>query len=89
MDLNSLLISTHNMSLDDIEKMARALYKDLYLFPNKKHGIRKTHDDEEVYFGENRFEHAFYSTKDKSQSFSTAKDKIAIDRIDRIKWIGK
>jgi hypothetical protein len=87
MDLNSLLISTNGLSVDDIEKMARDLYKDLYLFPNKKHGIMQAHDNEDVYFAENRFEHAFYSTKDKPQAFSILKDKLALDRIERIKWI--
>ena len=58
MDLNSLLISTNGLSINDIEKMARDLYKDLYLFPNKKHGIMQAHDNEEVYFAENRFKHA-------------------------------
>ena len=87
MDLNSLLISTNGLSINDIEKMARDLYKDLYLFPNKKHGIMQAHDNEEVYFAENRFKHAFYSTNDKPQEFSISKDKLAIERIERIRWI--
>ena len=86
-DLESLLISLDGMTLAEIEKYAKHLYRQTYL--NKGHvGVHKTHDDELLIFHGRTFDHAFYTTSDRL-CHPERKDVIRKGSVERIHWIGQ
>lgn len=84
LDLDALLLDLSGLSAEEIALQAKQFYKDLYL-TSGRFGIHKSHDGEEVKFWENRFHHAFCTSKD--SRFSDAKECIDLPRVERITWI--
>ncbi len=87
MDLKSLLVDVKGLKDDEIDALGRKLYKTIYI-TSGFYGIKKTHDGEDVRFWEDRFEHAFYTSSNRAKNRDD-KDKLAVERIERIKWIEK
>ncbi|HEX8288033.1 MAG TPA: hypothetical protein VF556_08560 [Pyrinomonadaceae bacterium] len=81
--ITELLTDLSNLTDEDVEKVGRDLYKELFL-DNEEIGVRKCHDNEDAVFYKERFDHAFFKTKDRNSHI-----KIEIDkgRVARIKWI--
>jgi hypothetical protein len=84
LDLNTLLIDLTDLEISEIEEIGYKSYCDLFL-DTEKRGVRKTHDEEDVYFWENRFTHAFYAPA--VWQNTTRKEVIDKIRVARIKWI--
>ncbi len=61
------------------------IYTEVYL-GGKERGVLKTHDDLDVVFYADRYEHAFRTSPDRAR-LAYDKSKIAVDRIKRIHWI--
>jgi hypothetical protein len=87
MDLSKLLTAVAGMSVEDVEKLGRKLYRELYLNQGIR-GVHATHDGEKVLFWEDRFDHAFFTSSDRARH-PLWKDKLAIERVERIRWIGE
>ncbi len=64
MDLSDLTVSVDGLEIVEIEDIARRLYKEIYV-TSGRYGICNTHDGEQVYFWEDRFEHAFYTSSNR------------------------
>lgn len=86
MDLNSLLLDFSGKTLAEIEAIGRSEYEHLYI-TSRNFGVHKAHDGEDVFFWKDRFEHAFFTSSNWA-SFPDRKDKLDVDRIKRLKWIG-
>lgn len=77
-DLDSLLLDLTGLDDAGIEAMGRESYINACIDAEGR-GVRLTHDGQDVEFWESRFEHAFF----------TGRDKTVIEgrRVARIKWI--
>lgn len=84
LDLNSLLTDLSNLTDPEVEETGYRLYGELFL-DTEARGVRKTHDGEDVYFWEERFDHAFFAPA----NFHLTTEKQIVDkgRVARIKWI--
>ena len=87
MDLGGLLLDLGGMGDDDIEALARDWYDRLYVTSGQC-GFHTCHDGEEVVFWRDRFEHAFFTSSNWAR-YPDRKDRLARDRIERIRWIGE
>ncbi|MFB2924267.1 hypothetical protein [Aerosakkonema funiforme] len=85
-DLDDLLLPLDDLDESQIEELGRNKYRELYLTPDKNFGIQQTHDGQDVFFWEDRFDHAFYTSSDKRRD-TDQKDKLVVERIERICWI--
>jgi hypothetical protein len=88
--LDSLWLDLLDLSPEEAEILAFEKYVELYLdkgAPPRRIGIHKTHDGRNVKFREERFEHAFYTSGDKT-SRQYAKDRFVRSRAARVAWIG-
>lgn len=85
MDLNDLIVSIERLEVAEIEDIARRLYREIYV-TSGRYGICKAHDGESVYFWEDRFEHAFYTSSNRIR-YPDRKDKLDLERVKRIRWI--
>jgi hypothetical protein len=85
MDLKSLLLDIETFEIEEIERTGRQLYKEIYL-KFGAYGVLKAHDDENVFFWEKRFDHAFFTSKNRARH-PDDKSSLAVDRIARIRWI--
>jgi hypothetical protein len=84
--LAELLLDFSGLTDEDAAATALARYAELYLDKGsapKRFGVRRGHDEEEVIFFEDRFEHAF--TKTVSWQRKGPPDR---DRCERVAWIG-
>jgi hypothetical protein len=89
--LSSLLLDLTGLSDEEAEKVAYEEYVKLYMDRRTHRGMigeRRTHDDQQVTFFEDRFEHAFFSSSE-GASRQYAKDKFQKSRASRIGWIGR
>ena len=89
--LSSLLLDLNGLSDKDAEQKTFNEYVKLYL--NKtthkgRIGIHKTHDNKDVIFFEDRFDHAFFESAYKT-SRQYNKGKFDRKRAVRIRWIGE
>jgi hypothetical protein len=84
-NLDHLLVELGGLGEQEIEELGRSIYEELYITSGAR-GIHQTHDQEEVYFWKDRFEHAFFSP----QNWRVSGRKIVIDkaRVARVRWIG-
>ena len=57
-----------------------------FITRNGRSGALTAHDGVEVRFFADRYQHAFHTSQDRSRH-AYAKDKVARDRIERIRWI--
>ena len=85
MDLRRLLVDIENLDLIEIERMGRRLYEEIYL-KFDAYGVLKSHDGEDVFFWKKRFDHAFFTSKNRAWH-PADKSVLAVDRIMRIRWI--
>jgi len=85
MDLNDLIVPITGLEIAEIEDIARRLYREIYV-TSGRYGICKAHDGESVYFWEDRFEHAFYTSSNRIR-YPDRKDRLDLERIKRIRWI--
>jgi hypothetical protein len=85
MDLNDLIVSIDGLESAEIEDIARRLYGEIYV-TSGRYGICKAHDGESVYFWEDRFEHAFYTSSNRIR-YPDRKDRLDLERVKRIRWI--
>lgn len=87
MPLCNLMISTDGLSLPQIEALGRDTYKALYV-PNSFRNEIVTNDGINVVFFYDRYEHAFKTSSDRARR-PDAKDVVAVERIQRIRWINE
>lgn len=88
--LASLLIDLSELSDEEAEQTAFNKYAELYLDTETascRIGVREAHDGEQVVFFEDRFDHAFFTSSQKT-SRSYAKDRLDRRRGERVAWIG-
>ncbi|MCX5656339.1 MAG: hypothetical protein NTY65_17010 [Planctomycetota bacterium] len=88
--LAELFLDLSAFSDEEAEQVVFEKYAELYLDCETRTGwvgIRKTHDGQDVVFFEDRFVHAFYTSKEKT-SRQYAKDRFERSRGERIAWIG-
>ncbi len=57
-----------------------------FITQNGRSGVIVAHDGVEVKFFADRYHHAFNTSQDRARQ-AYAKDKVAVDRIERIRWI--
>jgi len=84
MDLQSLLIPTLGRAPREIEQDALCCYTERYC-NNCDYSTLVTHDEQQVAFYKNRFDHAFYGRKDWTRS--AKKDTPDVNRLCRIRWV--
>lgn len=87
MDLQALLLDLGGKGDGEIEATGREWYERLYITRGNC-GFHECHDGEEVVFWRDRFEHAFFTSSNWAR-YPDRKDKLAVDRIARIRWIGE
>jgi len=85
-DLNSLLLDLTALDDAQAEQRGRAEYKAQYV-PEGRRGAITAYDGSLVYFFEDRFDHAFFTTNDR-YTHQFAKNVLARERVARIGWIG-
>lgn len=86
MDLKNLFVDVEGLDLRAMEEKGRFLYKEIYL-QFGVYGIVKAHDGEDVFFWGKRFEHAFFTSRNRARH-PDDKSNFAVDRMTRIRWIG-
>ena len=72
------------------EQKGRGLYRALYLDGDSPFGNRQAHDGQPVAFyltGQHGFDHGFFTSSDLT-GHSLRKDVLAVDRLERMPWIG-
>lgn len=84
-DLHALLLDLAGLSPAEIERLGRETYAAHYLLEGRPRRL-PTHDGQDVIFYPDRFEHAFFTSSDRA-SHPERKDRIALERIERILWI--
>jgi hypothetical protein len=77
-NLDSLLLDLTGLDDAGIEELGRERYCSACIDANG-HGVRVTHDGEEVEFWDTRFDHAFFSGREKRV--------VEGNRVSRIRWI--
>lgn len=85
MDLNDLTVSINGLEIAEIEDLARRLYREIYV-TSGRYGVFEAHDGESVYFWEDRFEHAFYTSSNRIR-YPDRKDRLDLERVKRMRWI--
>jgi hypothetical protein len=85
-DLNALLLDLAGLTNSDIEALGRRRFDEIYI-NLRDCGILQTHDGQEVTIWRERFDHAFFTTSNPI-SHKDRKDLLAVDRIQRVAWIG-
>ena len=88
--LASLLIDLSETSDEEANRLVFEKYVELYLDATTascRVGVRETHDGEPVVFFEDRFDHAFFTSGQKT-SRPYAKDRFDRRRGERVAWIG-
>lgn len=89
MDLTSLLLRLDALDTAQIEQLGRDWYHQLYITTAPgRYGVLQAHDGQDVIFWADRFEHAFFTSSDRAR-YPNRKDKLAEDRIARVRWIGE
>lgn len=87
LDLNSLLLPLHGLTLQEKEAVGRDLYAKLYL-TSQVFGIHGLHDGQEVIFHVRQFDHAFFTSPD-LRNYPNRKDKLDEHRVERVRWIAE
>lgn len=82
-DLGRLLVNVSGKDNDEVVQVGRKHYEETFITGVRK-GIHKTHDDEDVYFWQQRFNHAFFITNRSTRLKEEIVDKT---RVARVKWI--
>ena len=85
MTLEELLINLDGLSDDAAEARGQALYEEIYLTEHHA-GYIQDAKGETIVFHRDRYQHAFRTASNRSRN-PYGKDKVARDRIERIKWI--
>lgn len=85
MELDLLLLSIEEKSAEEIEEIGRRHYFTEILTQGRL-GIHSSHDGEQVFFWENRFEHAFFES-DGRANWGISKARASGARISRMPWI--
>jgi len=88
--LTGLFLDLSGFCDEDAERIVFREYAKRYLdrpTQTGRVGVRKTHDGQDVVFFEDRFQHAFYTSGEKT-SRQYAKDKFERSRGERVAWIG-
>ena len=87
LNLDDLLVCTDGLEIAEIERTARRRYREIYV-TSGRYGVFETHDGESVYFWEDRFDHAFFTSSDRVRH-PDKKDKLDIERVKRLRWINE
>ena len=85
-DPEELLINLSGKTNEEAALLGKTRYSKLYLQHGRR-GILQAHDGEKVIFFEDRYHHAFHTSCNRARH-PYSKAKIAMDRIERIAWIG-
>lgn len=85
MTLDDLLINLDGLTDEDAEACGQALYAEIYLTHGHA-GYIQDAKGETIVFHRDRYLHAFRTASDRSRN-PYGKDKVARDRIERIRWI--
>lgn len=84
-ELEALLIDLAGKTQAEIEDIAWDAYRSLCDESHKARSLL-THDGRVVMFYEDRFEHAFFTSSNRARH-PNWKDKLAVERVERIRWI--
>lgn len=86
MDLESLKVNLDDFSEEEAGREGLRLFRQ-ELFPDGNfRSTLRLHDGQEVVFFEDRYEHAFKTSPDRIRH-PYSKSEVAIDRVERVKWI--
>src|ERR1700733_14835124 len=85
-DLETLWQDLSALSEDEAEKHGESLYHEEFITQQGRSGMLTAHDGETVKFFSDRCHHATHTSKDRARQ-AYSKDKIALDRIERLLWI--
>lgn len=85
-DLESLWQDLSALSEKEAEQYGESLYHQEFLIYHGVSGMFTAHDGETVKFFEDRCHHATHTSSDRARR-PLAKDKVAVDRIERLLWI--
>ena len=83
--LNDLYVDVEKLNDEESDLLGKKLFCEQFLNQGKR-GVFILHDGSEVFFFEDRYEHAFHTSCDRIRK-PYSKLKIARDRISRVKWI--
>ena len=83
--LEELYINLESISDEEADSLGKRLYQEEFLNQNRR-GAFILHDGTEVFFFEDRYEHAFHTSQNRIRN-PYSKAKVATDRISRLKWI--
>jgi hypothetical protein len=86
MDLNSLKLDVSDKSQEEILEEATSLFHEEFFKGDENRGSFIMQSNQTVYFFRDRFEHAFFTSSNRSRH-PAAKDKLALDRVERLLWI--
>lgn len=84
-NLDAILLLTDGLADSQIESSARSIYSSTFL-GGKNVGTSQCHDGSLVLFFADQFEHAFYTSSNRSR-YPDKKDIIALERVQRINWV--
>jgi len=85
-DLAKLFLDWSSLSAEEAYAEGETIFHEDLISRNGRSGVITAHDGEEVKIFADRFFHAFRTSSDRARR-PLAKDKIAIDRLERIRWI--
>lgn len=86
MDLESLKVDLSGLSDEEAEQRGLDLFLSEFFEEGTFRGEFGLHDGQKVVVFQDRYEHAFKTSKDRSRR-PYAKDEIARNRIERVRWI--
>src|SRR5436309_1821513 len=86
-DLNSLLLAVEGLDETGVESLGREEYERLYI-QGEHRGEVALHNGGIAVFYRDRFHHAFRTSADRARR-QFAKDKVAVERVARMRWIGE
>lgn len=85
MNLDALLLNLDGLTEAQIENIGRNEYKQLFIHGDR-FGVHRLHDGSEAIFWLDRFDHAFWTSPNRSRN-PYSKTRLAVERIERIRWI--
>lgn len=84
--LDDLWLDLSALSDEEAEARGAELFQQEFITRHGRPGTLVAHDGEQVKFFADRYHHAFHTSHNRARHVY-AKDKVAVDRIERIRWI--
>ncbi len=86
LDLNNLKLDIAEKSDEEVCAIGKQVFLEEFFSSGETRGCLELLTGEKVYFFADRFEHAFFTSQNRSRRPS-AKDQVARERIERLLWI--